>query len=508
MIRRDVEGRTSIAFCGGLTGRRWAPADPIRRRSGRDRNDDMGRDGCPRALDLHRVVGRGDRRAVASAVRHRRGGAGRWVAGWVAWAGARVLRGGPDRGRAVPGGGRGGDRLSGDRAIQDAASVGRSQQVRPPGHRPAVASADGRRADTGHGPVSHVRGGEGPGEGARAGQARPDALPASALEAAVAPRLRVGPHGVDSDAPSVALSTDLRASEHRAGVHRQPRRLRRADRPPASARRAALLGRAGPGVLAAGPPLARVPRPGHALGADRRARGRRLHQVPPRGAARIVARASALAPAVRGVRRARVDHQDRLEVRPADPGRGRLALRPSAEDRPDARRAPGGAARPRPADRLTRPTPPLPDPPPDARTQEARQRDHRRMRARARLLPLGRCHRSIAQTDSPLPLGWGGAGPRSPLARAALLWAALTRPRPLLDTRSPATEPGTWGSQPDRKSPTEVENFARRLPTRANFHQPPNGSSEGSMNAAHLTNVPPYEQCSGRWCYSRLGWSA
>src|ERR1019366_8358007 len=57
MIRRDVEGRTSIAFCGGLTGRRWAPADPIRRGSGRDRNDDMGRDGCPRALDLHRVVG-------------------------------------------------------------------------------------------------------------------------------------------------------------------------------------------------------------------------------------------------------------------------------------------------------------------------------------------------------------------------------------------------------------------------------------------------------------------
>src|ERR1035437_6589324 len=244
------------------------------------------------------------------------GGAG---GGWqgsgpakLAGAGARVLRGEPDRVRPVPGGGRGGDRLSGDRAIQDAASVGRSQQVRPPGHRPAVASADGRRADTGHGPVSHVRGGEGPGEGARAGQARPDALPASALEAAVAPRLRVGPHGVDSDAPSVALSTDLRASEHRAGVHRQPRRLRRADRPPASARRAALLGRAGPGVLAAGPPLARVPRPGHALGADRRARGRRLHQVPPRGAARIVARASALAPAVRGARRARVDHQHRL----------------------------------------------------------------------------------------------------------------------------------------------------------------------------------------------------
>src|SRR5450631_2172882 len=480
MIRRDVEGRTSIAFCGGLSGRRVAPADPIRRRSGRDRNDDMGGDGCPRALDLRRVDGCGDRRAVASTVRHRGGGAGRGVAGWVAWAGARVLRGGPDRVWPVPGGGCGGDRLSGDRAIEDAASVRGSQQVRPPGHRPAVASADGRRADSGRGAVSYVRGGEGPGQGARAGQARPDALPAPALEAAVAPRPRVGPHRLDSDAPSVALSTDLRSSEHRAGVDRQPRRLRRAERPPASARRAALVDRDRPGVLAAGPPAARVPRPGHALGADRGARGRRLRAVRSRGAARIVARAGALPPAVRGVRRARVDHQDRLQVRPADPGRGRLALRPSAEDRPDPRRAPGRAARPRPADRLTRPTPPLPDPPPDARTQEARQRDHRRMRARARVLPVGRCHRSITPADSPLPLGWGGAGPRSPLARAELLWAALTRPRPFLDTRSPATQPGTWGSQPPHMRLTDVENFARRLPTRAHLPtNPPNGRTEG-----------------------------
>ena len=67
------------------------------------------------------------------------------------------------------------------------------------------------------------------------------------------------------------------------------------------------------------------------------------------------------------------------------------------------------------------------------------------------------------------------------------------RPRPLLDTRSPATEPGTWGSQPPHMRLTDVENFARRLPTRANLHQPPNGRNEGSMNAAHLTTVPPYE---------------
>ena len=61
-----------------------------------------------------------------------------------------------------------------------------------------------------------------------------------------------------------------------------------------------------------------------------RARGRRLRAVPSRGAARIVAGAGAFAPAVRRIRRARIDHQDRLEVRPADPGRGRLALRPPA----------------------------------------------------------------------------------------------------------------------------------------------------------------------------------
>src|SRR5450755_2716310 len=494
MIRRNVEGRTSNAFCGGLTGRRWAPADPIRRRSGRDRNDDMGRDGCPRALDLRGVVGCDQRRAVSAAVRHWGGGAGRWVAGWVAGAGACVLRGGPDRVRSVPGGEGGGDRLSGDRAIEDAASVGGSQQVRPPRHRSAVASADGRRADTGRGPVSHVRGGEGPGQGTRAGAHGSDALPAQALEAAVAPRPRVGPHRVDAGAPPVALSADLRASEHRAGVHRQPRRLRRADGPPASARRAALPGRDRPGVLAGRPPAARVPRPGHTLRADHRARGRRLHPLPARGAARIMARAGALARAIRRDRSARVDHQDRLQVRPTDPRRSGVALRPLTPGRTDAVRAPTGAARPHRADRAARPAPPAPHPQTDARTQEARERDRRRVRTRALLLPLGRRDCCIAQADSPLPLGWGGAGPQSPLASAVLLWAALTRPRPLLDTRQPATQPGTWGSQPPHMRLTDVENFARRLPTRAHLHQPLNGSNEGSMHAAHLTDVPPYEE--------------
>src|SRR5665811_1443803 len=101
MLSRDDEGQASIAICGGLTGRRWAPADPIRRRPGRDRNDDMGGDGCPRALYLRGVVGRDDWRADTSALRHRRGGAGGAMARRAAGAGARLLRGWSDRVRAV-----------------------------------------------------------------------------------------------------------------------------------------------------------------------------------------------------------------------------------------------------------------------------------------------------------------------------------------------------------------------------------------------------------------------
>ena len=212
--------------------------------------------------------------------------------------------------------------------IKDAAAVGRSQQVRSPRHRPVVASADGRRADGGRGPVSDLGGGEGPGPRARAGACRFDALPPQALQAAVAPRPRVGPQHLDSGAPPMALSTDLRASQHRAGVHRQPRRLRRARNAQTGTRRAALLDRDRPRVLAGRPPLARVSWDRHALGADHRARGLRLHPVSARGATRIVAGAGALAPAIRRDRCARVDHQDRLALRPADPGRGRLAARP------------------------------------------------------------------------------------------------------------------------------------------------------------------------------------
>ena len=230
-------------------------------------------------------------------------------------------------------------------------------------------------------------------------------------------------------------------------------------------------------------------------------------QVRARGAARIVAGAGALPRAVRRVRSPWVDHQDRLEVRPADPGRGGLALRPPAEDRRTLYERQEGLARPCPADRTTRPDPPLPDPPADAGAQQAGQRDHRRVRARARLLSLGRRHRAVAHTDSPSPLGWGGAGPRSPLVRAMVLWAALTRPRPILDTRQPATQPGTWGSQPPHMRLTDVENFARRLPTRATrLTNPQTTAPRGTFNAAHLTDAPPYEHLAHRARTWSGGW--
>ena len=253
----------------------------------------MGRDGCPRALGLRGVAGRADRLAVASAIRHGRGGAGRWVADWVTWTGSRVLRGGPDRVRALPGGGRGGDRLPGDRAIKDAASVGRSQQVRSPQYRPVVAAADGRRPDADRSPVPHVRGGEGPGQGARAGQARCDALPASALESCLLRHGRVWDRTAWNQAHRQWLA--VQTFEH------QNTELAFIDN------------------LAACDGLS--------------------------------ARCQAL--------------EERLSW---------VALA----------------------------APPLPRPSPDARAQKAQQRDHRRARTRARLLPVGRRHRSLTQTHSPL----------------------------------------------------------------------------------------------------------
>ena len=74
---------------------------------------------------------------------------------------------------------------------------------------------------------------------------------------------------------------------------------------------------------------------------------------------------------------------------------------PPTPHRPGARRAPRRPARPHPPDRLARAASPAPHPPTDARAQKAGQRDHRCVRPRARLLPLGSRHRPITQADSP-----------------------------------------------------------------------------------------------------------
>ena len=52
----------------------------------------------------------------------------------------------------------------------------------------------------------------------------------------------------------------------------------------------------------------------------------------------------------------------------------------------------------------------------------------------------------------------------------------------------------TWGSQPPHMRLTDVENFARRLPTRATLlTNPQTTAPRGTLNAAHLTDAPPYE---------------
>ena len=457
----------------------------------------MGRDGCPRALDLRGVVGRDDRRAVASTVRHR----ARWSR-WSAW-----LAGLPGPVRCCYEAGPTGFGL-----YRAAVAAGIDCQVIAPSKTPRP-SGDRNKSDRRDTDLLLRQ--------LMAGALTPVAVPSATFEAArdlarAREQVRVDlmrcrhrlsklllRHGRVWDrtawtqgAPRVAgarrrfehQNTELAFIDNLAACDGLTARKR-------GARRAALVGRDRPGVLAAGPPAARVPRDRHALGADHRARGRRLHPVPARGAARIVARAGALARAVRRVRSC-----TGRSPRPARSTPGGSSSRPPGIT--PARR--GSAGRSTSA-RKGCPTTSCRS---HARAQhrlyrihkrmrerkQARQRDHRRVRARARLLPLGRRDRPIAQTDSPSPLGWGGAGPRSPLARAKLLWAALTRPRPFLDTRQPATQPGTWGSQPPHMRLTDVENFARRLPTRATrLTNPRTTAPRGTFNAAHLTDAPPYE---------------
>ncbi len=180
--------------------------------------------------------------------------------------------------------------------------------------------------------------------------------------------------------------------EHVADRARLPRRAgrdRRAARPPGGPRRAALAARDRAGALADGRQAALLPRHRDALGARPASRGRRLRPLPPPRPARSLAR---LVPSLHQSGRerdARLDHQDRLRLRPPHPGRGRLALPARTADRRQPPRPPGRPARPRPPDRLACTASPLPSPPAPPRTRQARQRRCRRRRTRAGLLPLG-----------------------------------------------------------------------------------------------------------------------
>ena len=100
-----------------------------------------------------------------------------------------------------------------------------------------------------------------------------------------------------------------------------------------------------------------------------------------------------------------------------------LALRTPTTDRGDPQKPPAGPARARPADLKPRPTTAAPGLSPHARPRQAAQRDRRRVRPRARMLPLGSSNRRLTLADSPTGRESGAPGQQRP-ARAIELWAA------------------------------------------------------------------------------------
>ena len=103
-----------------------------------------------------------------------------------------------------------------------------SEQVRSSRYRSVVASVDGRRVDGGGGAVPDVRGGQRSREGAGAGPPRSDAL-RHRLSKLLLRHGRVWDRSAWTKTHRSGSVADLRASQHGAGVHRQPRRVRRAD---------------------------------------------------------------------------------------------------------------------------------------------------------------------------------------------------------------------------------------------------------------------------------------
>jgi transposase len=130
--------------------------------------------------------------------------------------------------------------------------------------------------------------------------------------------------------------------------------------------------------------------------------------------------------------------------------------------------------------------PPLPTPAPPPRPRQAAQRGHGRGRARARLLPLGRCPwRPRPSRAAPAR---AGAGPDAAGTRDGTT-GSLLRPRPLLDSASPATQAGQWGSQSPHRQ-TDCSDVVAAPGARSSSSSP---VTDWAMRPGPLTTRPPYQ---------------
>ena len=354
------------------------------------------------------------------------------MAAGAAAAGARLLRGGPDRLCALPGGAGGRARCARGRSEQDAARGRRSGQDRPQGRRAAGAAAARRPAEGGRGAQREPGGGPPSLARARAGARRSDAL-----------RHRVSKllllHGRVYPEPSTWTQRHrqwlaAQRFEQPASRARLPRRLAAVDG--LVARKAALEERLSRLALEDEwwPTVARLR---CFRGIDTLSALALCLEIGDFARFQRPAQLAAwlgLVPTLQPVRRVEqpgLDHQDRLRLRPPPPRRGGLALPARAAHRRHAPQPPAGPARPRPPDRLARPAPPPPSPATATRTRQA---GNVATVAAARELACFLWAAAVAElTPTTSPPARAGAGPTLP-ARATLLWAARTRPRPLLDS--------------------------------------------------------------------------
>jgi Transposase IS116/IS110/IS902 family len=133
---------------------------------------------------------------------------------------------------------------------------------------------------------------------------------------------------------------------------------------------------------------------------------------------------------------------------------------------------------------------PAPHPQTDAGSQEAGQRDHRRVRARAVLPSLGARHRPITPTDSPPARVGRRRAPKSAGTRDASM-GSPNQATPAFRQASAGDEIRDLGCQPPHMRLTDVEDALGASPPEPQTHHAP--QTGATISAAYLTNVPPYE---------------